>query len=169
MPGLLGAESRLAKSHDEGDKTIYHLEIRFTDLLGRSRRHTFPVSLPSDIDIHNRVSYTAISDVMVLPGVLSAKKPGCLVVATSQGFVEVSDRTEQPVNPGEFVLLLERMDLQDEKKMKLIALRPDCGIEHDALRLQSVNADIVDSADNLIFRLAADPIRAKVCEAERVG
>ena len=156
---LLDASMELVHSHDEGDTSIYTVTLRFKDLFGNDRVHLDTASLPKSQILQTRVSFTAMSSI-------SARL--ALVETVMDGSVRVmfSDRTVDALNPynfqvkrGQLVHLIEHLDVvSNEGALREVVIPYNIPFSPEALCLQTVNADLLDGAGNLLYRLSADSL-----------
>jgi len=156
---LLDASMELVHSHDEGDTSIYTVILKFKDLFGNDRRHFSTADLPKSQGLQTRVSFTAMSSI-------SARL--ALVETVMDGKVRVmfSDRTVDACNPygfnvarGQLVHLIEHLDVvSNEGMLQEVVIPYNIPFSPEALCLQTVNADLLDDAGNLLYRLSADSL-----------
>jgi hypothetical protein len=155
---LLSAESSLSISHEEGNDIVYIIRLIFIDLLGRQRSHFATVSIPREIAFSDRISFTALSNIEIYPGVIEDITDSKLLVATLVGKIDLPNIHNHSFSIGQAVIVVEHTDISGDNELMNIAIPYPLTMEPDMLRLQSVNADIIASDGSLLFRLSADPL-----------
>jgi hypothetical protein len=160
----------LMHSHDEGDIAIYTLRLQFIDPLGNKRSHFTTVSLPKSCNPQNRISFTAISSVDVKIGIVEAVSDLKIKVLLFNGTrLAIDNRHDFDFLVGDTVSILEHYDVMDNSQMLSdFALPYPLDIEPELLRLQSVNADLIDESGELVYRLSADPFYTRGYHDTRV-
>lgn len=158
-------------SYEEGDTIVYNMELRFTDLFGRERCHTATLDLPKGQAFEERISFTAISSVNMRVGVVERVESMFVRIMLFGGeFVQVASRKDHQFEAGMPVCVIEHMNIADPDQMlEYVALPHPLEVNPDDLRLQSVNADVLDASGNLLYRLSADPILKRKSYAARVA
>lgn len=157
MKRFLDAEMDVTPSHDEGDNRIYAVSLSFKDLYGRDRKHFSTVELPRSMTLQTRVSFTAISSVNPRMGLVEAVSDLTIKVMLHDQIVEVPNTHDFILNRGDQVCVVERLQA-DEHQLRDVVLPMQMACTMDTLCLQTVNADILDDAQRLLYRLAADPL-----------
>ena len=166
---LLDACMDLAYSHDESTVAVYQLSFEFTDLLGRERKYKDlvafrrPVSRKKRLELQKRISFTAMSSVDVMVGMVESVTPSHIFVRLlNESIVRVDNRLDFECATGDVVTLVERCGTGSSGgRMQLFAIPNELGLTAEDLRLQAVNADILDGSGQLVYRLSMDPISVR--------
>ena len=167
---FLDAAAELNHIRDDRNETTYSLQLTFVDPFGRNRKHTAMVTLPRDIVVQNRVSFTAISSADVRIGVIEKITDVQVDVMLFDGSkVSIGNRHEPEFVTGDKVTVIERLDpMNTDRRMSLAVLPCPLRMAHELLALQTVNADILDDSGSLIYRMSADPLFTRGCNDARV-
>lgn len=159
---LLDAESRLNKIYKDNNLDFYNLELSFADLIGRKRTHSHGFSVETSRQISDKISFTAISDVLVQTGIVrSISKDIIDVVVFGFGDVSVKNRQQESFKIGDKVYVFDHLD--DEKDYKDLTkyIIKNINFDIDLLRLQFINADVLDMNGDTIIRMGVDPIYSR--------
>ena len=162
---FLDAAAELNHVRDNRDEATYSLELTFVDPFGRNRKHKTVANLPRSIKVQHRVSFTAMSSANVRIGVVEKISDLQIDVLLFDGSrVVVGNHHEPEFSTGDKVTVVERIDPTNiDRQVSLVVLPCPLGIAGELLCLQSVNADILDDAGNMIYRMSADPLFIRGC------
>ena len=168
---LLDASMDVTLSHQEQDSDIYNMTLRFVDIFGRQRNHTATIDIPKGTKFQERVSFTAMSSVNMRPGVVERIEGNSARIMLLGGdFVSLGYHKDHPVQPGETVCVIEHMDVTDPgHQLEYVALKHPLSVDQDLLRLQAINADVLDESGQLLYRLSADSILKRKSYASRMA
>jgi len=157
--GLLDSSMALRHSHDDGGHAIYTIELEFTDLFGRRRKHADTVSLPLTQSPRQQVSFTAMSSVnMGVAVVESVSDLNTGVMFSDGNRVTLANYHDFTPSVGDVVSVLEHFYVNSTERMFYVILPHPLNIDPEMLALQSINADILDESGKLVYRLSADPL-----------
>lgn len=167
---FLDAEVDLVHIRDEGDESIYSLRLGFVDPLGRQRKHMETVVLPGSLVTTHRVSFTAMSSVNLRTGIVEKVSDLKINIMLFNGSkIVVDNHHDQDLMMGQAVCIIEHFDVMStDRNLSLVVLPHPLPISSDMLCLQSVNADILNEAGEMIYRMSADPFRVRGCYGSRL-
>lgn len=159
MDKMLGASTKLVHDYDEGNDSVYSLELQFIDFFGRDRKHIIVVSLPKALSIDIRSSFTAVSSVDIKPGIVTniSSSDITVLLMTGESTNTTNYETDFVLRIGDAVYILEHYDLMSNNDLIYLTVPSSYAIMEGGFGLQSVNADIIDSSGILVKRLSADP------------
>lgn len=167
---LLDASIELVHSYDEGDTRLYTVILKFKDLFGNDRKHFATADFPKSQVLQTRVSFTAMSSVSAKPGLVEAVSDLKIRVMFSDRTVDADNRHMFPIKPGQLIHLVEHLDAASgDGALCEVAIPYNLPFSPEALCLQSVNADLLDDAGNLLYRLSADSLPNGGCYGARVA
>lgn len=156
---LLDASMELVHSHDEGDTSIYTVILKFKDLFGNDRKHFASADLPKSQVLQTRVSFTAMSSISARLALVETVMDGKVRVMFSDRTVDASNPYSFDVKRGQLVHLIEHLDVvSNEGALCEVVVPYNIPFSPEALCLQTVNADLLDDAGNLLYRLSADSL-----------
>ena len=168
---LLDARMDVRLSHIENDSAIYNVELGFTDLFGKQRSHSVTIDLPKNQSFEERISFTAMSSVNMRAGVVvEVTRTSLRIMLVGGDTIGIVLHRGQSFQPGDVVSIIEHANLAEEgNPLEYIALAYPLVVESDSLRLQSVNADILDASGNLLHRFSVDPLLKRQNYVTRVA
>lgn len=156
---LLDASMELVHSHDENDIRIYTVILKFRDLFGNARQHFDTVALPISQVVQTRVSFTAMSSVGAKPGLVERVTDLEVRILFADRTIDIPNRHMFPTRAGQLVHVIEHLDVvSGDGRLHDIAIPYNLPFSPEALCLQTVNADVMDDAGNLLYRLSADSL-----------
>lgn len=153
---FLDATMEVRPSHDEGENRVYEVILAFKDLHGRDRKHISTIEFPRSLGLQTRVSFTALSSVNPRMGLVAEISDLAIRVMLPGEIVTVPNTHDFGFSRGDQVCVVERLQA-DEHQLRDVVVPAQMSCTLETLCLQSVNADILDGAENLLYRLAADP------------
>jgi len=167
---LLDATNEVVHSHDEGDTSIYTVVLQFKDLFGNERKHIGTIELSKTKVLQTRVSFTAMSSVSIRSGLVENVSDLKIRVMFSDRTIDAENRHMFDIQPGQIVHLVERLDIASgEGKLGEVAIPYHIPFDPETLCLQTVNADILDDAGDMLYRLSADPLPNGGCYGARMA
>lgn len=168
---LLDARMDMVLSYEDRTETIYNLELEFVDIFGRQRRHVAPISLPNGQRFQERISFTAMSTVNSRPGIVQRVDDMTVSVMVFGGsIVRIPRHKDHDISRGDVVCVIEHMNvINPEHDLEYVALKFPLVVDADSLRLQSINADVLDESGHLLYRLSADAILKRRSHAARMA
>jgi hypothetical protein len=167
---LLDASMELTLSHEEGETSIYLVRLKFKDLFGNERSHFATAELPKLKQLQTRVSFTAMSSVNIRAGLVENVSDLKIRVMFSDCSVDADNLHTFPIKAGQLVHLVEHLDVvSGDGKFYDAVLPYNLPFDPEALCLQAVNADILDEAGTLLYRLSANPLPNGGCYGARMA
>ena len=139
----------------------YLAKLSFKDILGRERKYESVVKLPKSGKYTTRASFTAISFIEILFGIVQEVQYNTIkVLKNDSTTVVVTNFRQFDFSIGDPVYLVEKVSLDPEGSSEMFyAILPYCkDIPVELLKLQSVNLDVLDEQGDIIYRLISDPI-----------
>lgn len=156
---LLDATMELVHSHDEGDASVYTVILKFKDLFGNDRTHFATTEFSKPGNLHTRVSFTAMSSISTKLALVESVMDGKVRVMFSDRTVDASNPYSFQVKRGQLVYLIEHLDVvANDGTLCEVVIPYEIPFSPEALCLQTVNADLLDDAGNLLYRLSADSL-----------
>jgi|SRR5688572_5323608 len=167
---LLDASMELVHSHDEDTIRIYTVVLKFKDLFGNERKHFATAELPQQQTIQTRVSFTAMSSVNIRAGLVEHVSDVNIRVLLADSTVDVGNTHAHDFRRGQLVYLVEHLNiLAGDNTLHNVVVPYTLPFSPEALCLQTVNADLLDDAGNLLYRLSADPLPRGGCYGARMA
>ena len=161
---LLDSELEIATLYKDGDRTFYDLRLTFTDLINRRRFHNYTFGLEDSITISPKISFTAISDISIQQGIVtSLSKQSISVIVPGQDTIKVNNLHEEELRPGDAVYVFDHLDTSSNKEQLTKYIIKVRKINLDDLRLQYINADVLDQNQNIALRMGVDSIYSRGC------
>lgn len=168
---LLDAKMDLVLSYEEHDSAVYTITLEFVDIFGRQRHHSAPLVLPRGQKFDERISFTAMSSVNAKTGIIQRIDSKHLHILVFGGsIVSIPNHQDRGLSEGDVVCMFEHSNIFDDNNaLEYVALKFPLIIDTDNLRLQTVNADLLDESGNLLYRFSADAILNRSSHAAQLA
>lgn len=166
---LLDADMTLDFSHQEGFLDIYTLNLSFVDLYGNKRNHMTTVELPQNLQTKMRISFTALSSVNARIGVVSRISDLEVEISLLNDLVVTYNSHTYDLKVGDTVYLVEHLHPSEETKLTEVIVPFLATLDKEMLCIQSINADILQEDETILYRLSMSPLDKGVVHVKNLA
>lgn len=157
--GLLGVDYKIESDYSDTLRTHYRLILSYDSILYDERReHTHHFALRKNRKFSTRISFTALSNVLMHNGIVISDSLDFVNVAFPEGNRSFHKTDLSSFRKGEPVALIDRIDFANECKMVQRLIRTSSIKNLELLRIQSINVDFLGAKNRVLYRLSCDPV-----------